>query len=105
MTFIQKAIGSWAQETFGKARNPKVIFTHLKREIQELEEALEEGRISDIIQESADVAILLFNFADSKDFDLLEAVEAKHRINVRRRWKAPDAEGVCEHDKAVPVRR
>jgi NTP pyrophosphatase (non-canonical NTP hydrolase) len=55
-------------------------------------------------EEIADVFIVLCDVARRFGGNLLSMVRAKHEKNLRREWKAPDANGVVEHvEAASPV--
>lgn len=75
--------------------------THLRKEIDELAEDTSDG------EEMADCFILLLNLAEMAGVDLMAEARRKMEINRKRKWGAPDADGVCHHvkqnDKTVPT--
>lgn len=70
---------------------------HLGREVAELKEAMNEGAVSWIAEESVDIFILLLGIAQRCGFDLLGTAVCKFEALQTRKWAAPDAEGVIEH--------
>ena len=67
--------------------------THLRKEIDELAEDTSDG------EEMADCFILLLNLAEMAGVDLMTEARRKMEINRKRKWGAPDADGVCHHLK------
>ncbi len=85
-------IGQWAHGTFPQWTDDGILI-HVEREIAELRDDPSDGA------EMADIIILLCHLAYEHDVDLMAAIEAKHVINQGRRWMAPDAQGVIEHER------
>lgn len=87
-------IRSWQARTFTQA-TPGSVAEHLRREIVELGEDLSDP------EEIADVFHLLVALAEINGYDLVDVVAGKFAVNLQRRWKAPDADGVVEHVREV----
>lgn len=99
-------IVAWQKETFPDATALSKI-AHLKKELPELEEAIElemaikDGTISmSTLMEFADCFFLLFGSAAATGLDyetIVSAIEQKFEINKARKWGKPDENGVVEH--------
>ena len=121
MTILQKLmndIAEWSDATFGiSQRNPAIAY-HLKKEIDELIEALKErerirhddsigiGEYSRIVtnldMEFADCFMLLLDSASHAGLSahtLINVTLHKLAINKNRKWGKPDKNGVIEHIK------
>lgn len=113
---LMDSISEWSDATFGNAqRNPAIIY-HLKKEIDELIEAMLkvndmycDDSVSDLEfvrqfnktnMEFADCFMLLldsahhFNLTAGK---LIKLSKEKLEINKKRKWGNPDKNGVVEH--------
>lgn len=91
-------ISAWQKETFGQA-TPLSQIAHLCQELSELSYDLVNKR-PDRRLEYADCFILLFGSAafDGMTYqDVCNAIREKHEINLKRRWGAPDENGVVNH--------
>ena len=117
--FLQNDIKKWSDNTFGKYRNGKPIAYHLKKEIDEVIDALNDfhqgiysngtdgvelyfGKRKRIKFELADCLMLLIDIAAHEGIDtnnLLDAMQDKLEINKKRKWGKPDQNGVIEHIK------
>ena len=111
-------ISEWSDATFGNGQRNPAIVHHLKKEVDELIEALnilkvlgcdnsvgigEFGRqLSKTEMEYADCFMLLLDsahhFGMTAD-DILKAASKKLEINKQRKWGNPDENGVIEHIK------
>jgi hypothetical protein len=113
---LQNDINDWSTKTFKEQKTPIPILKHLVKEIEkELIPALEEyydykkygtdltllaGSLDHVIHEFADVQILALDSMAHLPLpieDLIPVMEAKMEINKKRKWKAPDKDGICEH--------
>jgi len=117
---LQDNIKQWSDNTFGNHRTGKPIAYHLKKEIDEVidaidvlrgagndKEALWRERYGDIRKaqtrvkfELADCLTLLLDIAAHEHInvsELLDASEEKLEINKKRNWGEPDENGVVEH--------
>lgn len=93
----QYEIGMWADKTFPFS-TPASIIEHLRRELLELAEALDNGGGWALERdECADVAILMLHLAHKEKWSLQREIMRKFEKNKRRRWGQPDALGVVEH--------
>lgn len=96
---LQKRIDNWQRKTFPSSNELSKI-KHLKKEIDELEEAIKEGHSKkEIAHEIADCVLLLFGIAGLQGINLLKAVRNKLKINMKRKWGKPDKDGVYFHEK------
>jgi len=87
MTETSQTIHKWGSETFGNAPSVKPYALRAKKELNELIEAIDKGESKDaILDEAADVTILLHRLAASLGNDLSEAVNRKMNINRTRQW-------------------
>ncbi len=110
---LMNGIHKWADEAFGKERTCLAPLYHLKEEVNELIDAIEELQISDnkvksmdnVLKEFADCYILLNNAASKYGLsygDLLSVAEAKMVINKSRKWEQKgDENGVHHHIKDI----
>lgn len=95
-----KQITNWQSKTFPKS-TPSSYLTHLKEEIKELQ--------SDIISnnpnknlEYADCLILLIGAAAKDNLsynDIINSINTKMSINIKRKWNKPSKTGVYKHIK------
>ncbi len=125
---LQQLLGRWATATFphstirSKARHifreavELVLATHqdddpaiLSQElIVDLHREIAKstaGGPGAVGAESADLLILLLHLAYAEEYSLLAATEAKFAEVLGRRWGAPDAAGVVEHERAASATR
>ncbi|MBB76579.1 MAG: hypothetical protein CMJ75_18900 [Planctomycetaceae bacterium] len=103
----QRSITDWSRETFGETKDPRLVFDRLDEEFDELRyEVRKAGEASDrgedfidddIASEVADVGILLYQVAHSYGIDVHEAIDAKMKINRRRKWKTTGVAGIGQH--------
>lgn len=100
---IAQDIRAWSLETFGAQSTSDVKLAHLRKEVEEVKD-------DPCKDEYADCFILLID-AWTQDWGhtdgLLLAIENKMKINKRRIWGPPDADGVrehvkCDHDLFTP---
>jgi len=114
---LQDNIKQWSDDTFGSNRTGKPIAHHLKKEIDEVIDAIEVLEKSifetkdDVREvywkghtrvkfELADCLTLLLDVASHENInvsELLDASEEKMEINKNRKWGEPDENGVVEH--------
>lgn len=106
LTDIQKIIGSWSIQTFGKFQKPHEVHLHLIEECDELFSHLQDGEdkfnnsyLQDVSLEMADIIILLIGLAERHGISLESAILQKHMINLQRRWNPPDENGLIHHAK------
>jgi NTP pyrophosphatase (non-canonical NTP hydrolase) len=115
---LMNFISEWSDGTFGKSQRNPAIIHHLKKEVEELIEALEKtngfacdnsvgvgefGRQLDKTKmEYADCFMLLLDsaahFGITAD-KLIAITYQKLQINKQRSWGKPDKNGVVEHIK------
>lgn len=95
-----REIAGWQKKKFGKNRDKKGTLLHIKKEIDELIQDFEEGASADRQGlEVADIIILLVQFCDLQDINMVCAVAAKFVENKARKWHKPDKNGVITHVK------
>ena len=106
-------IKKWSDSTFGMFRLPKAMVNHLKKEVNELSEALEvyyEGnysqeiyflRVAKVKEEFADCTMLLLDavshFEGMTIPKLMDETIKKLEVNKGRKWGKEDESGVIEH--------
>ncbi|HEX9987059.1 MAG TPA: dATP/dGTP pyrophosphohydrolase domain-containing protein [Chloroflexia bacterium] len=95
----QHVIDTWADATFDQ--DEWGILNHLKLKVEELEHAMKNPALKKPSIEAADCAILLFALAGYMGFNLQSAIEAKHDVNLSRKWGPKNALGVIEHVRAL----
>ena len=104
MKHLQNFIGGWQRVTFGSS-TALSMSKHLQREAAELVNELEQSDIAvrpdRVHDELADIFILCVGIAYLIGVSLMECVIRKMAVNVNRKWKAPDKEGVIEHQEAA----
>ena len=91
---FQKIHGIWSDKTFGSHRSPKASLCHLKKEVEEVIEALTD------VEEYADCFILLLDAARLANIpfpEIFDTMKKKFEKNKNRRWAKPDENGVSEH--------
>ena len=98
---LQVYVGMWAYSTFPGATS-KSIVAHLKKEVAELDSAIESNEHADIAEESADCLLLLYHLAHKNNFSLILEAEKKMAGNEKRTWGPPDKDGVREHIEDRP---
>jgi len=115
---IMDELRDWSYKTFGNHKRTIPMLYHLKKETQELIEALEEfekiryddsisvqeydEKFDNVRMEFADNMILLLDAASDFNMDadqLFSNVKEKFEINKKRTWGKPDEKGVVEHVK------
>lgn len=116
---IQDEIKEWSDTTFGSDRTGKPIAYHLKKEVDEVIEAIDafhkdrpydrkskesldllRKRRERVLFEIADCMTLLLDIAAHEQYTvklIMMAVEDKLEINKKRKWGEPDENGVFEH--------
>jgi NTP pyrophosphatase (non-canonical NTP hydrolase) len=100
---LQHAVGSWAVETFDlkrKSLNPVGLASayHLREEVDELIDAIQNGASDQEIQEeAADCFSLLCGIAHRREFSLHDALVRKYEINRNRTWGQVAENGVIHH--------
>lgn len=96
-------ITQWNDETFPQS-NTFSTLAHLQDEILEVIDALNANTFheAEIPKEFADCFILLFAAAHKAGMsydDITRAIDEKMQINYKRKWGAPDGNGVVHHVK------
>lgn len=94
---LSKMIGKWDDKMFGNYPISKA--KHMRKEVDELIEALEQDDIKNIMFEIADIFILICGIIYQLHIDLARVVTLKMRINKFRKWLEPDKDGIIEHIK------
>ncbi len=84
----QESISAWAEEAFGKAGSNARIAGRANEEMAELICAATSDRPArELIEEAADITIILYRLAERNGFDLDAAIDAKMALNRMREWK------------------
>jgi len=97
---LQRDIKQWSDDTFGLGRTGRPIAHHLKKEIDEVIDAIDNSGYNRVKFEIADCFILLLDVASHEGIsvgEILDASEEKMEINKKRKWGEPDENGVVEH--------
>lgn len=113
---LMNDISEWSDATFGDRQTSRAAAYHLRKEVQELIDALVEHRYHEerqnlaIIKEEnltgnanmeyADCFTLLLDSASHFGLtadDLIKLSRRKLEINKKRKWGNPDENGVVEH--------
>jgi len=95
--YLQNDIADFTDNVFGQS-NPVSKLHHLQEEVAELIEEPEDTL------EWADCMILLIDAAKKAGHDMDDLygfIQAKMDINKKRKWSAPDENGVVRHVKEV----
>ncbi len=92
MEEVLDEIFEWQKETFPHA-TPQSCYNHLKKEIAELGENLNDP------SEIADCIMLLSNMAKLQGIDVKQVIKEKFAINKTRTWGKVNSEGFVEHVK------
>jgi NTP pyrophosphatase (non-canonical NTP hydrolase) len=99
-------ITTWQDKTFGET-TPLSVAKHLRKEVDEVIEALEKGSNRHVIQEELpDLNHLIFNLAMRLGLDYYQLefnTRTKFEKNLQRKWLKPDADGCVHHEKEVKV--
>lgn len=93
----QATISGWGEETFGPVSDPVALARRASIEMEELIEALEKGDTEEAARETADVLILLNRLGTTLGFELVDAVDAKMKVNRARQW-IPAGDGTGRHE-------
>lgn len=98
---LQTEIGSWSDITFPNS-NTKTIMLHLKKEVEELEEACDIDALfpktkSEKPHEIADCIMLLLHLAHKIKVSSRDAIREKFEICKKRKWGLPDKDGCVQH--------
>jgi hypothetical protein len=89
----QLSICLWANETFG-VTTPAAAQARAVKEMNEFENLITKETIQD---EAADIIITLYRVAQEYQFDLMQAVDLKMRVNRGRKWKV-SGDGTGQHE-------
>ena len=113
---LMNEISEWSDKTFGESQRNPAIVHHLKKEVDELIDALNKSNalvyadsigngnfsrtINEVKMEYADCFMLLLDSAahfGMTSEDLIKVTKEKLEINKCRKWGNPDKNGVVEH--------
>ncbi len=101
MKETQASIYQWVRETFGEPRSNFQIFERAQEEFDEVNFALVNGSVPEIVvEEIADVVIVLSQIAERLGVDLADAIDRKMAINRAREWKTA-GDGTGQHVEGV----
>tara|TARA_R100000808_G_C2112571_1_gene126212 strand:+ start:582 stop:881 length:300 start_codon:yes stop_codon:yes gene_type:complete len=96
MSETTNTIGRWAVETFG-VPTLEVAESRAREEMDELQDAINLSVYPEtIVEEAADVVIVLCHLAATMDRSLWDAVERKMKTNRQRIWKSR-GNGTAQH--------
>lgn len=88
---LQLVIGRWQDKTFPSNTKDSVL-VHLAKEVKELQ-------ADHSPEEAADCLFFLIRHANLEGYSLEHALWEKFQINKKRKWNAPNKDGVIEHTK------
>lgn len=93
----QESIEAWRVKTFGPTASAVHIVHRARLEMDELLFAASRPKPpGEIVEEAADVVIILMGVAAVCGLDLMEAVDVKMAVNRLRKWK-PAGDGTGHH--------
>ncbi len=88
MAETQRTITDWATHTFGEPPSDARVAARANEEMAELLRAVTSGQTPDkVIDEAADVVIVLYRLCDRLGGDLMAAIDAKMAVNRGRQWR------------------
>lgn len=91
MAETQATIEQWRLQTFGPSPSVARMAARANEEMAELLRAIASDRTpEEIVQEAADVLIVLYGVAEMCGHDLHAAVDAKMAVNRSREWRLTD---------------
>lgn len=88
---VQRVIKLWANKNFPRRTSHQAL---CKLVLEEIPEFLQE---QDSAEEYADLLILIFDIASLRGIDIAEALEAKMKINIQRKWSIDPNTGIAKH--------
>ena len=99
----QRTISDWATNTFGYPKSIKIVVDRMIKEVNELEELsninyTNELMLDDMVDECADIYIVLCQVMNTIGYDLHSCVDHKMEINRARKWKL-NQDGTGQHIK------
>ena len=99
----QRTISDWATNTFGYPKSIKIVVDRMIKEVNELEELsninyTNELMLDDMVDECADIYIVLCQVMNTIGYDLHSCVDHKMEINRARKWKLNE-DGTGQHIK------
>lgn len=88
MAETQHSIQAWANMAFGPAPDPARVAARANEEMAELLRAATSEQPPEVlIEEAADVVIVLMRFAEVVGEDLMKEIDRKMTVNRGREWK------------------
>ncbi|SOD42303.1 MazG-like family protein [Nitrosovibrio sp. Nv4] len=99
-TETQESISAWAEHVFGPAGSNARTVGRANEEMAELIRAATSDRpIHELVEEAADVVIVLYRLAARNGYSLDAAIDAKMALNRIRKW-TKDGTGHGYHVRA-----
>lgn len=99
----QTSISAWADRTFGSAGSNISVAARANKEMAELIMKLaNDDKDPGLVEECADIVIVLFRLADRNGRSLLQAIDEKMTTNRSRQWRL-DGHGHGQHVDAPPT--
>lgn len=92
----------WSCKTFGEKDREIPMLHHLKEEIDELIESIENNDTDNEKTEFADAFLFLINTASRRGYNAEDLINFTHRkieLNKLREWEKPDENGIIRHKK------
>ena len=94
----QGRVAIWQKQN--KLADAPGAMNHIMEEVGELALSIQHNDPEEkIASECADIVILLYTIANAYGFDLLDAVDEKMDVNIKREWHPPDEKGIVRHVK------
>jgi len=105
MNKLQQEVATWSESIFGRPKDrERRLLLHLKKEVAELEKAIDLQDPAKAAEEVADCTLLLFVIADIHESSLEAEVRRKLQVNKARKWGPPGPDdGVREHVRTDEV--
>ena len=104
MKETQLTISDWGHKTFGYPKNYVTIIKRMLKECKELEELIDnnahfnDALCDDIVDECADIYIVMCHVMTTIGYDLHACVDHKMEINRARKWNI-NGDGTGQHVK------
>jgi hypothetical protein len=99
---LMDSIANWSDNQFGALERRAGMIAHAKKELSELANALVFRGGSGILEECADVSMLMLDILSHSGYtanDLINQLKIKLEINKNRKWGVVETDGSIEHIK------
>lgn len=92
----------WSCSVFGEKYREILMLHHLKEEVDELIESIENNNTDNEKVEFADIFLLTINTASRRGYNAEDLINFTHRkieLNKLREWEPADEKGIIRHKK------